>query len=99
MPPRAMVGSWPLLPLGAMSRSVTMQRQGSVTHITAREPGKSLVRAAAEDHMDVQGLCRKGLTLTGCDDLESWSHFLPGQYLGEQALHPPHLGSRIELGC
>ena len=62
LPPGAMVRSQPELPLGAMSRSVTMQWQGSVTHITAREPSKSLVRAAAEDHMDVQGLCRTGPT-------------------------------------
>ena len=62
LPPGAMMRSQPELPLGAMSRSVTMQQQGSVTHITAREPSKSLVRAAAEDHMDVQGLCRTGPT-------------------------------------
>lgn len=46
------------LPLRTMSRSMPMQQHGSVTHITAREHGKSLVREVAEKHMDVQGLCR-----------------------------------------
>lgn len=71
--------------------SMAINQQGSVlmsmAHITTRGHWDVPVRVVTGDHMDVQGLCRKGLTLTGCDDLESWSHFLPGQYLGEQALH------------
>lgn len=46
----------------------------------------SMLGVVTGDHKDVQGLCRKGLTITGCDALESWSHFLPGQYLREQDL-------------
>ena len=59
----------------------------SMAHITTIGHWDVPVSVVTVDHMYVQGLCRKGLTLTGCDDLESWSHFLPGQYLGEQALH------------
>jgi hypothetical protein len=48
------VRSQPELPLRVMSKSVTTQQQGpkfmSITHITSRVHGLSLVRAASENH-------------------------------------------------
>jgi hypothetical protein len=58
--PGVMLMSQPELPLRAMSGSVAMQWQGSVSmsmaHISAIEYGMSLVRAASGYHTDVQGL-------------------------------------------
>lgn len=47
-----------------MAESMAMQWQGlvslSMVHITKREHGASMVRAAARDHVEVQGLCITG---------------------------------------
>lgn len=59
-----MMRSLPELPLGAMSESMGMQQQGSVSmfmaHITTREHGLSLVRTSTGDRVDIQGLCITG---------------------------------------
>ena len=51
----------PMLPLRAMTRSMTMQQQGlvlmSVAHITRRDHRRFLVWTTTSDHMDVQELC------------------------------------------
>lgn len=55
-----MMRSLPELPLGAMSESMGMQQQGSVSmfmaHITTREHGLSLVRTSTGDRVDIQGI-------------------------------------------
>lgn len=58
--PGAMVRSKVELMLKAMSGSVAAQLQGLkfMAHITTREYGASLVRAASGDHMNRQRLCR-----------------------------------------
>ena len=64
-----MVMSQPILLLRARSPSVVLQQQGSVSismaHITTREDGMILFSAASRDHVDVQGLCIIGPTVTG----------------------------------
>lgn len=55
-----------------------------------------LVEAASGDHLDVQGLCRSGPTLTERSALESWAHLLPLTAL-RRVTPTPHSGSTVEL--
>lgn len=50
----------------AMSGSMDIQLQGSksIAHITIREHGNVLFRAATRDHLNAQRLCITGLPLT-----------------------------------
>lgn len=81
-----------------MAESMAMQWQGlvsmSIVHITKREHGASMVRAAARDHVEVQGLCITGPaphclrasgelvpSLTGSSTQESGTCTSPKQHL------------------
>lgn len=55
----------PALPPGAMMRTQTkLLLKARSESVATQLQGMSLVRAAARDHVNAQGLCRTGLSLT-----------------------------------
>lgn len=90
-PPEAIVRSQPKLPVRAMSESMAMKWQGSVSmsmsHITTREHGDAPGRVPVRDHLDIQGLGITGSTPHWLFVLESLSHLLPATALGRTGLN------------
>lgn len=86
LPPEALVKSQSMLLLRAMSGSVTMYPQGSVS--------VSVAHITTKDHAEVPGLGCAELVppFTGCVTLESW----PPLELAA-AVPAPLLGSTVEL--
>lgn len=70
-----------------------------VTHITTIEYGVSLIRTAVGDHVDVQGLCRAGPSLTSCSPGELVTSLTHGSTWESRPCHSPLQHSRADPGC